>query len=298
MKTNAIYRNTVAVLIALGWSAAHAQSKLEVYTVNYPLAYFAQRIGADSVNVNFPAPRDVDPAFWNPDVATIVEYQKADLVFLNGAGYARWVARTSLPRRKLVDTSRRFRDDLLDIDDFATHVHGPSGAHSHTGTAFVTWLDPAQAIEQAHAIERALARARPLHSKAFATNFEQLAADLEALDAELRTALKAFTGRRLLASHPLYQYLARRYALDLRSVNWEPGEVPDGEEWRGFKMLLESHSARVMLWEAKPRVETSDRLKALGVRSVVFAPCANVPATGDFISIMRQNIAALRATER
>ena len=63
-------------------------------------------------------------------------------------------------------------------------------------------------------------------------------------------------------------------------------------------MLLESHSARVMLWEAKPRVETSDRLKALGVRSVVFAPCANVPATGDFISIMRQNIAALRATER
>ena len=298
MRIEFMYRATVALFIALGSLAVHAESKLEVYTVNYPLAYFAQRIGADSVNVNFPAPRDVDPAFLNPDVSTIVDYQKADLILLNGAGYARWVARTSLPRRKLVDTSRAFRDNLLHVEDLATHVHGPSGAHSHTGTAFVTWLDPVQAIEQARAIERAFARARPSQSKAFETRFEQLAADLEALDAELRTALKPFTGRPVLTSHPIYQYLARRYALDLRSVTWEPDEVPDGEEWRAFERLLESHPARVMLWEAEPRPETADRLKALRVSSVMFAPCANVPATGDFMSVMRKNIAALRAIEK
>jgi len=298
MRTNTIYRIAVALLIALGSSAVHAESKLEVHTVNYPLAYFAQRIGADAVNVNFPAPRDVDPAFWNPDVSTIVEYQNADLILLNGAGYARWVARTSLPRRKLVDTSRAFRDELLHIDDLATHVHGPSGAHSHTGTAFVTWLDPTQAIEQARAIKQAFVRARPSQAQAFEARFEQLVAELEALDAELRTVLKQYIGRPLVASHPVYQYLARRYALDLRSVTWEPGEVPDGEQWHAFETLLESHPAGVMLWEAKPRPETASRLKTLQVRSVVFVPCANAPGTGDFMSVMRNNIAALRAIER
>ncbi len=45
--------------------------KLVIYTVNYPLAYFAERIGGDLVEVHFPAPTDGDPAFWSPDADTI-----------------------------------------------------------------------------------------------------------------------------------------------------------------------------------------------------------------------------------
>ena len=71
--------------------------KRVVYTVNYPLEYFARRIGGDRVVVEFPAPADIDPAFWNPGAATVVSYQEADLVLLNGATYAKWVAKVSLP---------------------------------------------------------------------------------------------------------------------------------------------------------------------------------------------------------
>ncbi len=34
-----------------------------VYVVNYPLRYFTERIAGDRVDVRFPAPRDVDPAY-------------------------------------------------------------------------------------------------------------------------------------------------------------------------------------------------------------------------------------------
>ena len=78
--------------------------KLSVYTVNYPLAYFAERIGGDLVEVSFPAPADADPANWSPDAGTVAAYQAADLILLNGAGYARWTARASLPLSTLVDT--------------------------------------------------------------------------------------------------------------------------------------------------------------------------------------------------
>jgi zinc transport system substrate-binding protein len=65
--------------------------------VNYPLQYFVQRIGGELVDVSFPAPRGVDPAEWMPDIDTVAEYQQADVILLNGAGYARWLRRMSLP---------------------------------------------------------------------------------------------------------------------------------------------------------------------------------------------------------
>ncbi|MGI9342970.1 MAG: hypothetical protein ACR2QV_08965 [Gammaproteobacteria bacterium] len=48
---------------------------MRVYAVNYPLAYFAERIGSDAVDVRFPVPAGVDPAAWVPDPDTIAEYQ-------------------------------------------------------------------------------------------------------------------------------------------------------------------------------------------------------------------------------
>jgi zinc transport system substrate-binding protein len=288
----------LVILVATPAAVAGAGEPLQVYTVNYPLAYFAERIGGSEVKVVFPAPPDVDPAFWNPDTATLQRYQRADLVLLNGAGYARWVKRASLPRRRVVDTSRGFRDRYIATRSVTAHSHSGSGQHSHTGTAFVTWLDFDQAREQARAIADALIRTRPELRDRFEASFAQLTRDLEAFDAELREAFAPLAGQPLLASHPIYQYLARAYGLDLKAVTWEPDEDPKASAWRHLEQLRESYPARWMLWEAAPRRETESKLRSLGVRSIVFAPCANRPATGDFLSAMRANLAALRTAQR
>ena len=143
-------------LILATASGGLAAEPLNVYVVNYPLKYFAERIGGEHVNVTFPAPADGDPAFWIPDVATITAYQNADLILLNGAGYAKWVKKVSLPRSRLVDTSRRFSEQLITSTDAVTHSHGPKGEHAHEALAFTTWLDFALAARQAEAIAVAL----------------------------------------------------------------------------------------------------------------------------------------------
>jgi len=289
------YRFLASILFLVLPTGTAAQAALDVYTVNYPLAYFAERIGGAEVKVTFPAPRDVDPAFWNLDAATVQRYQKADLILLNGAGYARWVGRASLPRRKLVNTSRAFQERLVVIENATTHSHGPSGQHSHAGTAFVTWLDPTQAIMQARAVEAAFAQARPEKAKHFEEGLNRLVADLESLDRDLDVAFKPLAGEPLLASHPIYQYLARRYGLNLKSVTWEPDEVPGADEWRALEALVTQHPAQVMLWEGAPREETVARLKALGIRTVVYDPEPNVPQKGDFLEVMRANLANVGA---
>ena len=275
--------------------AAEAAGPLSVYSVSYPLQYFAERIGGDLVQVRFPAPADIDPASWSPDPETVAAYQGADLILLNGAGYAQWVQRASLPRPRQVDTAAAFRERFIALERSVTHSHGPQGSHSHAGVAFTTWLDPTLAAEQARAVMEAFAKARPEHEAAFREGYEALAAELRDLDARLAAAAKGLVGAPLLFSHPVYQYFTRRYALNARSLHWEPEEAPSQRLWLELGELLAAHPARWMIWEGDPAPETAAKLRELGVDSLVYAPCANRPENGDFLAVMRRNAAAFEA---
>lgn len=278
----------------VGSEAQSDNNKPVVIAVNYPLKYFAERIGGDLVDVQFPVPRDVDPAFWNPGADRIEAIQRADVILLNGANYAKWRDNVSLSESKTVDTSRGFQDRFIQIATTVTHRHGPEGDHSHTGTAFTTWLDFGQAAEQAAAVHETLARLLPEHAETFESNFTALKSDLLELDRAAGEIAEQIGDQPLVASHPVYQYFARRYELNLRSVLWEPGTVPDADAIAQLQSLLEQHPARWMIWEAEPARESVKQLEALGVRSVVFDPCGNSPAAGDFLSIMRMNLDTLK----
>ncbi len=270
-------------------------SRPVVYVVNYPLEYFAERIAGDRADVRFPAPPDVDPAYWRPDEETIASYQQADLILRNGAAYAKWVEYVSLPTSRVVDTSAVFSDEYITIESAVTHAHGPEGEHAHGDVAFTTWLDPALAIEQARAIKAAFVEAWPQHGEHFEAGFASLADDLRAIDDEIKRIVSARPDRRMVASHPVYQYLARRYGLDLESVQWEPDEPLAEADVAALEAILSRHPADVMIWEGPPLAGTVEALAERGVHCVVFDPCGNAPRTGDYLETMRSNLSRLRA---
>ena len=203
-------------------AVADTGGPLSVYVVNYPLQYFAQRVGGTAVRVSLPVPADADPAFWKPGPEQIAAYQAADLILLNGASYAKWVGRASLPASRTVDTSASFADRLIRSAGVVTHRHGEQGVHDHGDVAFATWLDPLQAIAQARTVRDALVRLRPQNAREFNDRFESLEADLLALDAQLAS----------LGSNP-------EFFLD-------------------------------------------------------FDPCANTPETGDYLTVMTENVRRLQ----
>lgn len=264
-----------------------------VATVNYPLAWFAERIAGDRVDIVFPE-MDGDPAFWEPKTDDIITYQNAGLILLNGAGYAKWVPKVSLSQSKMVDTSTGFAERLIPLEGEVTHTHGPGGAHAHGDTAFTTWLDPRLATLQAAAIRDAFTAKWPQHQTDFESGCQSLAADLKQLDSAAATAFEKLADAPLLGSHPVYQYLARRYQLNLKSVHWEPDAEPDDTMWRELDALVASHPAAIMLWEAEPLPQTKEKLAAKGIRSIVFDPCGNRPESGNYLEVMESNIANLR----
>lgn len=288
--TYRIFASIAVFSLLMVSTLAMAEEKLSVYTVNYPLQYFAQRVAGDQADVILPVPAGVDPAFWQPDADTVNAYQQADLILLNGAGYAKWVSRVSLPRRKLVDTSAGFRDRYINADAGVTHSHGREGDHSHSGVAFTTWLDFTLAVEQARAIAAALSKIRPTSKNVFERNFALLEQELLALDSQVRAMVVTKPGISMLASHPVYQYFKHRYGLNITSVMWEPDVVPEAVQWSELKQLLKLQPSNWMVWEGKPDPKSVAGLDSMGIKSLVFDPCGNRPRQGDFLSVMQQNV--------
>ena len=270
-----------------------------VRTTFYPTTYFAQRIAGDRVPVECPVPDDVDPIFWSPSDDAIGAYQRAALVIVNGAGFERWVERVAMPRTRVVDTAAGFADEHIHMDA-VTHSHGPAGDHSHEGLDGHTWLDPILAIRQAETIRDALIRRFPEDADAFGDGFDGLERDLRALDGELADVTDSLVGVRLLASHPAYNYVARRHGWTITNLDLDPEAALDTETTDAIRSALASDDPAIMLWESAPRPETAAALEqGLGIRSVVFSPAelvesARRAAGEDYLSIMRGNIVRLR----
>ncbi|MDH3684681.1 MAG: metal ABC transporter substrate-binding protein [Myxococcales bacterium] len=275
--------------------AATPSSQLRVFVVNEPLRYFAARIGGSHVEVVLPAPSGIDPSTWTPDAETVAAYQSADLVLRSGAGYADWVDLVSLPAARVVDTSAAYRQRVRQRAGTVTHQHGPGGEHSHGELAHTTWLDLQLAILQAAAVADTLVRARPEHESAFRSELAALVADLEALDGQLAAAAQELADAPLLFSHPVYDYLIGRYALNARSLDWEPDAPPTPRQWRDLAAVVHEHPARWLLWEAEPLTEIERALRERGIESVVFDPCGGTPEDGDFLGVMKANVARFEA---
>ncbi|MEO0447368.1 MAG: metal ABC transporter substrate-binding protein [Verrucomicrobiota bacterium] len=264
--------------------------------VNYPLAYFAERIGGEAIDLRFlPGDEPGDPAFWKPSAEDITDLQQADLLLLNGANYAKWLTYASLPASPQVDTSLAYAARLIPLKESFTHSHGKEGEHSHTGTAFTTWLDFDQARDQAVAVQEALIRLLPQQKRAFTQRAGQLLTDLGALDADMIGLRLGSTP--LFGSHPVYQYLARRYALEILSFHFEPDTPLDPLEWASLEAAQADFPAAWMLWEDLPTEETVTELAKRGITSLVVRPCGNRPVSPeeDWLSVMQANVRQLQS---
>ncbi len=262
-----------------------------ILTTFYPTTYFAQRIAGEELKVDCPLPDGADPIFWMPDAEAMQRYQAADLILLNGAAFEKWVDKVSLPSSRVIDTASVLEDRLVSYQEASAHRHGPEGDHMHEGIDGHTWVDPLNALAQAQVIAASLTKRWPEHTDIFASGLAQLELDLLALDARFQAFAKVWGKRLLLASHPAYNYLAKRYGLEIASLDLDPEQV-DAASYEEIK----AHRATVLLWEGEPTEAIAAKVSELGLRNVLVSPCEGNPGEGqDYLSVMRANLDRLEA---
>lgn len=262
-------------------STASAQDRPRIVTVNYALQVFTERLLGDTAEVVFPVPKGTDPSFWRPSIADISQIQSADLIVLNGAGFAAWIDRVSLPRARLVDSSAAIKDQFITTQSI-THSHGEGGEHSHDATASYLWLDPTLAIAQSEAIAAALAARGIADPDAVTNRLATLRSDLEALDAMAQKALAEAQNTPMIATHPRYQYFARRYGLTIDALEWEAGAMPSTADLADLGARMAKSGASILIWEAEPPAEALEITAKLGLQNVIFPPFARPGTEAPF----------------
>lgn len=266
-----------------------------VMTTFYPTSYFVSRIAGDKARVECPVPSDADPIFWQPSDADLARYQSADLIVINGASFEKWVEHAVLPRTKVLDSCASVEDPLITFET-TTHSHGPEGEHTHEGVDGHTWVDPQIAMQQARAIHAGLVRLMPEDRAALDENLESLLEDLASIDERWKALAPRLREATLLASHPAYNYAARRYGLKIKNLDLDPEAPLEPDALHDIEHALEGASegaVRVLLWEGRPLPETVERLeREHAIRSAWISPAeSHDPEAGsDFLAVMRANL--------
>ncbi|MDP4585236.1 MAG: metal ABC transporter substrate-binding protein, partial [Verrucomicrobiales bacterium] len=85
----------------------------------------------------------------------------------------------------------------------------------------------------------------------------------------------------------------RAYGLKIEAIEWEPEMKIEDKDLAALKKILAKHPAAWMIWEGEPTAENIAAVNGLGLKSVVFSPGANVPGEGDWLSVMKANVANL-----
>lgn len=265
----------------------------------WPMAYLAQRVLGESVDVYSPIPAGTDPIHWVPDREALVRMQSASLVVLNGAGFEPWAERASLPLSRVLHTARVFERDWIEHEELE-HSHGPRGDHSHAGVDPHTWLDPLLAKAQAGAIRDAWIAGHPDATAAVEANFASLAADLDGLHQGWQKLTQQLAGRAMLASHPAYDYLAKRHGWSLTNFDLDPESLPTPEQLSDLRQAVEDSAPTLMLWEAQPTPAVAAAVRAATqLENIVISPAevrsdAARAAGTSYLDVQRANVQRLK----
>ncbi len=270
---------------------------LEVYVSIPPQKYFAERVGGKHVSVRALLAPGQSPHVFEPTPQVIARAGQADVFFkINMPFEAQVVDKLAASTKNLhiVDTSAGIQRVAGAVCTDPHHHHDEAGnehAHAHDGDEIDPhiWMDPTLVKTMAANMRDALAELDPAHAEDYAANYAALAADLDALDADIAAQLAPAKGKAFFVFHPACGYFARRYGL--RQVAIEAGgKAPHARQLA--TLIEEARAAGAKLIFVQPQFDTSNAEVIAKAINGAVAPLD--PLAENYLENLRQMAAEIR----
>ena len=291
-------------------------SPLNVVVSFYPFEFIVERIGGDAVTVRNLTPPGGEPHDLEPTANDLVELRKADVV-VHLEGFAPSVDEAIDTAASSVEFDvRSFADLVLAAEDH--HDDEEAGHEGESGPKDAAagddhgdehgslggldphfWLDPQRLANVGEAVAEHLARLVPKQATTFLSNAAELRKELEALDAEFVAGLANCRVRSMVTSHEAFGYLALRYGLTQVSVSGLSPEVePTATALAEVAEFVKEQGVTTVYTEVLASNAVAETLaRETGAATAVLDPLEGLAdgASGDYLSVMRANLATLRA---
>ena len=292
-------------LVACGDSdSSSSNEQLTVAAAFYPVETIVRAVGGDAIDVVTLVPPGEEAHEYEPTPQQLTELAEADVVVYLGQGFQPNVEKAieSLPDSVV-------RVDLLDgvtllpVTEQLPGTEGETGGESlESGEDPHVWLDPANMQSMTDTVATTLAAADPAGADGFAERAAAYDASLATLDQEFTEGLASCTSDVLVTSHRAFGYLAAAYGLTQVAIaGISPTEEPSAKSLEAVAAFATDNGVTTIFFEENlPDDLAATVASEIGADTAVLDPVESLSteqldADADYLSVMRENLAALTA---
>jgi zinc transport system substrate-binding protein len=261
-----------------------------VVTSFYPLYFLAEDVAGRYNDVVDLTPPGVEPHEYELTVRQVAQIDEARLGF-----FEKGVA-PSVDQAMANDSP----DHQLEVTSVVPLMSPSSGYSEETADDLDPhfWQDPSLMATAARAFASAMAGADPRHAAYYRTRGDRLAAQLDRLDRAYARTLASCRVRTLVVSHDAFEYLGRRYHLDIVPIaGLEPDSEPSLQHLHDLAGLIQERQVTTVFFETLASPDLARSLAGdLHIATGVLDPIEGLTSADShatYLTLMRQNLAAI-----
>lgn len=271
------------------------KNKLAVVASFYPIAFLAEQIGGDMVEVRDLAQRN-EVHDYEPTPQDIIALNNADLILFHSEYLEPWVPDVIPPLqkkgKKILAVTNGMSLYRMDEEEAGDEHHAKDEHEDEIFDPHV-WLDPLLAQNLVEAIAIALVDIDPNHAREYQQNASFLKQKFQKLDQAYRQALNSCEHDTIIISHDAFGYLARHYNFQTKSIaGLSTDDEPSAGVLASLKEVAKSGSGYILSEEntVSRFAETLSRETGLDLLAAYTLEQTPLNAQEDVFDFMEKNL--------
>jgi zinc transport system substrate-binding protein len=257
----------------------------------YPLYFIAERVAGRYNDVVDLTPPGVEPHEYELTVRQVAQIDLAKVGF-----YEHGVSPSV--DQAMENDSPDHALDGTDVVHLAAPVTGSGVESTSDDKDPHFWQDPTLMAQATRAFAATMAEADPAHAAYYRTQGQRLVRDLDRLDTAYAETLASCRIRTVVVSHDAFEYLARRYDVDVVPIaGLEPDAEPSLQRLHDLTTLIHDRGVSTVFFETLASPDLAESLAGdLGIHTAVLDPVEGLSSHdphATYLTLMRQNLAAL-----
>lgn len=259
-------------------------SRKQIVASFYPLAYMAERIGGEYVDVLNLTPAGSEPHDFDPSPRDIAALQNAQVFIYNGVGLE---ARAPRVISELTKNGVRVIDASGGLELIINDPH--------------VWLDPILVKQQVKNVANIFAEVDSEHGAVYQRNADVYIQELEKLHQDFTAGLSSCKRSDIVTSHAAFAYLAKRYNLSVISIaGLSPDSEPSPSRLAEISRFVRLKGVTHIFFEILVSPKIAETIaKETGAQALSLNPLEGLTDEEilqgkNYISVQRENLQALK----
>ncbi|WP_327314937.1 metal ABC transporter substrate-binding protein [Streptomyces sp. NBC_01235] len=282
-------------------AAAANTDKFDVVASFYPMAFLAEQIGGEHVNVTSLTEPGQEPHDLEISAKQTAALQQSDAVlYLKNLQPSVDDAVAQSEAKTKIDAA-----SLTTLEKHGNEVGGHAAEHDDheneelSGLDPHIWLDPVRYSQVAQGVGKAFEKADPDHAADYKTNTAALVKKLADLNTEFEKGLSNTKTKVFVTTHAAFGYLAERYGLTEEAISGlDPESEPSAARVKELEKMAEADGVTTVFYETLVSDKTAKTIASdTGLKTDVLDPIEGITEKSrgkDYFSVQQANLKALQ----